>query len=164
MAKKVNRLMFMNSGKMLRISVTVRGPCHPVLTWLVDLKILQQRKHCRVIFHCIKSDEFNVGNASRNVIRPDEMCYAIEKLTMNKACCLDQIAAEHLKYASHRISLCLSGLLMHGILADSVLSVLLVSVVKDKAGKISSRKKYRQIALASLLSKILEHIFLDRPG
>ena len=37
------------------------------------------------------------------IIRPDEVCYDIEKLNMNKACGLDQITAEHLKHACGRI-------------------------------------------------------------
>ena len=51
---------------------------------------------------------------------------------------------------------------MHGELPDSMLSVVLVPVVKDKTGKISSLENYRQIALASVLAKVLEQIILDR--
>ena len=43
-----------------------------------------------------------------------------------------------------------------------MLSVVLVPVVKDKTGKISSLENYRQIALASVLAKVLEQIILDR--
>ncbi len=53
-------------------------------------------------------------------------------------------------------------MLTHGILPDSVLSVLLVPVVKDKTGKMSSIDNYRPIALASVLSKVFERILLDR--
>ena len=54
------------------------------------------------------------------IIRPDEVCYDIEKLNMNKACGLDQITAEHIKHACGRIpvllAMCFTDLLMHGIL------------------------------------------------
>ncbi len=43
-----------------------------------------------------------------------------------------------------------------------MLAVVLVPVVKDKTGKISSLENYRPIALASVLSKVLEQILLDR--
>lgn len=49
----------------------------------------------------------------------------------------------------------------HGLLPDSMLSVLLVPVFKDKAGKIGSLDNYRPIALASVVSKVLERVLLD---
>ena len=42
------------------------------------------------------------------------------------------------------------------------MSVVLVPIIKDKAGKINSKKNYRPIALASIISKVLELIILDR--
>ena len=43
-----------------------------------------------------------------------------------------------------------------------MLSVVLVPVIKDKAGKISSKDNYRPIALASVFSKTIEVIILGR--
>ena len=42
------------------------------------------------------------------------------------------------------------------------MSVALVPIVKDKTGIISSKDNYRPIALASVLSKLIERIILDR--
>ena len=39
---------------------------------------------------------------------------------------------------------------------------MLVPVIKDNAGKISSKDNYRPIALASVISKLVEVIMLDR--
>ena len=82
-------------------------------------------------------------------------------LKSNKACSMDHITAEHLKYASQKfvplLATCLTGFLYHGILPDSMMSV-----IKNKAGKINSKANYRPIALASILSKVLERILLDR--
>ena len=50
----------------------------------------------------------------------------------------------------------------HGVLPDSMLTVTLVPVNKDKAGKLGSLDNYRPIGLASVLSKVLEIIVLDR--
>ena len=47
-------------------------------------------------------------------------------------------------------------------LPESMLSVVLVSVIKDKAGKISPKDNYRPISLASVISKLVEVIILDR--
>lgn len=57
------------------------------------------------------------------------------------------------------LSICFTGLVGHGILPDSLMSVILVPVIKDKASKaskVSSIDNYRPIALASILSKVLE--------
>ncbi len=50
----------------------------------------------------------------------------------------------------------------HGLLLVSMLSVALVPVIKDKAGKVGSLDNYRPTALASVVSKVLERILLDR--
>lgn len=42
---------------------------------------------------------------------------------------------------------------------DSMLSVTLAPLIKDKVGKVGSVDNYRQIALARVLSKALERIF-----
>jgi len=39
---------------------------------------------------------------------------------------------------------------------------LLVPVIKDKDGKVGCLDNYRPIALASILSKVMERILLDR--
>ena len=87
-------------------------------------------------------------------------------LPNNKACELDLISAEHLKNASLRLApllaLSLTGFMIHGIVPDSMLSILLVPVLKDKAGRVSCMDNYRPIALASILSKVVERILLDR--
>ena len=59
------------------------------------------------------------------------------------------------------LAMCFSGLLLHGILPDSILSVLLAPIIKDKTCKASNIDNYRPIALASILSKVLERILLD---
>src|SRR4029434_6577159 len=74
------------------------------------------------------------------------------------------ISAEHLKNASYRLSLllamCLTGIMVDGVLPTSIMSVLLVPVLKNKAGKLNSIDNYRPIALASILSKVFERILL----
>lgn len=51
---------------------------------------------------------------------------------------------------------------MHRLLPDSILIVVLVPVVKDKTGNLSSPANNRTVSLAGVLSKGLEHILLDR--
>lgn len=70
----------------------------------------------------------------------------------------------HLKFASGKPSktICFTGFLVHDILPDSIVSAVLVPIIKDKAGKINSCENYWLIALDSILSKILERTFLNR--
>ena len=77
--------------------------------------------------------------------------YAIEKLDLNKACGSDGICSEHLKYASNilvplLLAMCFTSFFSHVFLPETMLSVMLVPVIKDKAGKISSKDNYRPIA------------------
>ena len=43
----------------------------------------------------------------------------------------------------------ITGFFVHGFLPSSLLSVVLVPIIKDKCGKINSKDNYRPIALAS---------------
>ena len=96
------------------------------------------------------------------VVSIEEVTHAIEKLDLNKACGSDGICSEHLKYASNvlvpLLAMCFTSFISHGFLPESMLSVVLVPVIKDKAGKISSKDNYRPIALASVISKLVEVI------
>ena len=96
--------------------------------------------------------------------RREEIEVAIKNLDKNKSCGLDGIYAEHLKYASvhllDHLRHCFTSLLVHGVLPDSMPTVVLVPVIKDKAGNITSKDNYRPIALASIVSKVLETVYL----
>ena len=127
------------------------------------------RQHYSALFNCVKSDPFNIGsipNSEAIGVTAGEVLQAISQLADNKASGPDNITAEHLKHASPRVavllSICFTGLMSHGLLPDSMLSVTLVPVIKDKAGKVGSMDNYRPIALASILSKVIERILLDR--
>ena len=100
------------------------------------------------------------------VVSIEEVTRAIEKLDLNKACGSDGICSEHLKYSSNilvpLLAMCFTSFFSHGFLPETMLSVMLVPVIKDKAGKISSKDNYRPIAFASVISKLVEVIMLDR--
>ena len=90
----------------------------------------------------------------------------ISSLKLNKSCGMDGIQAEHLKYSSPRLipllSMVFSSFFVHGFLPSSLMSVVLVPIIKNKAGNVSSSENYRPIALASILSKLIENIILNR--
>ena len=130
------------------------------------------KKHFYDIFNCLKSKKEYISPNNLNVpineitVNPYAVFEAIKELGLNKSCGIDGITAEHLKYASerlpHLLSLAFTGFFIHGFLPESMISVLIVPVIKDKAGAINSKDNYRPIALASIVSKLVEKIMLNR--
>ena len=130
------------------------------------------KKHFYEIFNCLKSkqldsESYDSDQSINNItVNASMVADAIKQLSLNKSCGLDGITAEHLKYASGKLpyllSLCITSFFTHGFLPESMLSVLIVPVIKDKAGNINSKDNYRPIALASIISKIVETIMLER--
>ena len=95
-----------------------------------------------------------------------EIIEAIKSLKLNKAGGLDGIQAEHLKYSSNKLipllSMCFSSFFVHGFLPNTLMSVVLAPIIKNKSGNINSSDNYRPIALANVVSKLIEQIILDR--
>ncbi len=67
------------------------------------------------------------------------------------------MTAAHLKFTSPRLvvllAICFTGFMIHGLLPESMLSVTLLLVIKDKAGKVGSLDNYRPIALVSVVQR-----------
>ena len=128
-------------------------------------------KHYHGIFNCLHKltydSNFQLNDSIGSVrVKNIELLDAIKSLKDNKSCGLDGIHAEHLKYASGKLipllSMCLSGFFVHGFLPSSIMSVVLIPVIKNKCGSISSKDNYRPIALASIISKLIEIVILNR--
>ena len=62
----------------------------------------------------------------------------------------------------HLLAMCVSSLFIHGFLPDSMLSVVLVPVIKNKSRRIKDSDNHRPIALASIVSKVVEKVILNR--
>ena len=60
------------------------------------------------------------------------------------------------------LTLCFNACLKHGFLPDSMIHTILVPIIKDKTGDVTSKNNYRPIALASVISKIFEVVLLNR--
>ncbi len=108
------------------------------------------RKYYKDLFNSVHS---NIGNVKYNVslnhdiiVGTDEVCEAICKLDSNKSSGAEKIYAEHLKNASLKIvpllSICITGLFIHGILPNNIISVNLVPVIKDKTDKINCKDNF----------------------
>lgn len=82
------------------------------------------KQHYSELFNCVKSDFYKVGNVANSEtvgITCREVQQAITQLADHKASGLDQITAEHLKFASPRaavlLAICFTGLMTHGLFA-----------------------------------------------
>ena len=130
------------------------------------------KSHYQKIFNCLSQNNTINGKSGTDCqfndikVTVKEVHEAVKKLDNNKSCGADSIYAEHLKYASEKLypllSMCLTGFFVHGYLPESLLTVILVPIIKNKAGNINSIDNYRPIALASVVSKVLENIILVR--
>ena len=132
------------------------------------------REHFVKLCNCIQDNDVNTRmiNAEYSAditITFDEVAMAIRKLSSGKSSGLDGIYAEHLLHCSKRfitmLAMCFTGLFVHSFLPYSMLEIVLVPVIKDKTGRIDQVDNYRPIALASVISMVVERILLNRiPG
>ena len=127
------------------------------------------REHFYKVFNCIQDDDVNTRmiNAEYSadiIFTSDEVAMAIRKLSTGKSSGLDGIYAEQLLHCSQRcvtmMARCFTGLFVHGCLPDTMLEIVLVPVIKT--GRIDQVDNYRPIALASVISKVVEIILLSR--
>ena len=58
--------------------------------------------------------------------------------------------------------MCFTCMFIHGYLPKDMLSIVLIPILKDKAGNLSSKDNYRPVALASITSKVLEVVIQRR--
>jgi hypothetical protein len=95
-----------------------------------------------------------------------EICW--NNLGKGKSTGIDSISSEHIQFASQIIyvllSMCITAMFVHGHMPPEMLRVLLVPLIKNKCGMVTDKDNYRPIALASVVSKIVEHLILKRCG
>ena len=129
------------------------------------------RKHFEQLLNCVNGKNTNDLSYEckfdpEMIISPGEIEDAINNLAGGKSCGLDGIYSEHLKYSSigyrSLLAKCMTSFLVHGYLPESLMSVVLVPIIKDKSGKINSKDNYRPIAIASIMSKLIEKVLLER--
>ena len=100
------------------------------------------------------------------VVKREEVADAIRTLESGKSCGMDGVTAEHPKLCSgvvvEMLSVCFTCMFTHGYLPKDMLSIVLIPILKDKAGNLSSKDNYRPVALASITSKVLEVVILRR--
>lgn len=95
-----------------------------------------------------------------------EVFDAIKNLKCNKSPGKDTLQSEHFKYADPilqcLLTMCINCMLVHSYLPDKAMASIIIPLVKDKKGLLSSKNNYRPVAITSVFSKVLESIVLVR--
>ena len=88
-----------------------------------------------------------------------------QKLPLSKSPGPDCISAEQLVYADESLHFFLYELfdmcIVHGYAPNSSLNTTVVPICKNKNGNMSDTSNYRAVALATVVSKLLEHFILS---
>ena len=86
------------------------------------------------------------------------------KLPLNKSVGVDKLSAEHFRFCDPIINVYL-GLyynmcLKHGYIPSNCLDTVIIQTLKNINGNINDANNFRPIAIATILSKLFEHIIL----
>ena len=80
---------------------------------------LWQKHYCEIL-NAVKSGSYSVGHIDKQedvIVSPQEIFEIAMKLDNNKACGMEGISADHLKYASRNLypllAICFTGFLVH---------------------------------------------------
>ena len=96
----------------------------------------------------------------------EEISQAIKQMKNGKSSGLDNLYGEHFKNSHSKVhvllSLLFNAMIIHGHLPSSFMDSIIVPLVKDKKGDITSVENYRPLAITSVASKIFEIILLER--
>ena len=93
---------------------------------------------------------------------------AVRNLKKGKAADVDNIVAEHI-VNSHpcliiHLKLLFQMMLLHGYVPNIFGAGIVVPLIKDKTGDLSSVENYRPITLSPIISKIFESVLISKYG
>jgi hypothetical protein len=99
---------------------------------------------------------------------PSNVIDGICSLKKGKSAGRDNIYSEHFILAHDKAAILLSmlfnAMVVHGHMPQMMMDTVLIPIIKDKKGDVTDRDNYRPVAVACIISKILELILLDRYG
>ena len=108
----------------------------------------------------------NDRNATITNISAQYVAKLVSRLKLGKAAGPSRLYSEHLKYASNRLYVLLALLfeacLKSNYIPEKILEILISPVVKDKNGNLTDQGNYRPIAVANVISKLLELVILEK--
>ena len=161
--KEINKIKGSSSHTLAFTVENISGQDNICSMWKDHYKgILNSTDNCTAK-HCVL-DKIK-SCSSFTPVQTIDVYKCVKSLKNGKSCGVDGLQSEHLKFASDKISvlLCLlfNTMITHGYMCQELMDTILIPIVKDKKGNISSKDNYRPIALTSVLSKVLEAIILS---
>ena len=107
---------------------------------------------------------FNMSDVS--LVTANEIAALIKDLKKGKSAGPDGLTSECLIHANFNLSillsLCFNSMLVHGYMPDLLLDSVIIPLVKNKCASLSDMNNYRPIAIANVISKVLEGVLLNR--
>ena len=106
------------------------------------------------------------SNLSPHKINTSDISIAIDNMKNGKSCGSNGLYAEHFKHAHpsiHRIlSVLFTCMISHCYLPDEFMKTVIIPLVKNKKGDLTSQDNYRPVATTSVMSKIMEIVLLQQ--
>jgi len=100
------------------------------------------------------------------VIEVAEIVNAVKCLKPHKSAGIDNLQTENIIHSSHRLyvllAICFSQMFNHSYFPEYLGKVIIIPLLKDKSGDLTSTDNYRPIALVTVLSKVLERVIIYR--
>jgi len=114
-----------------------------------------------------ESDHVNAVTCNDTVhLSVSEIYDGITNLKKGKSAGCDGISAEHFLYAHCNIAcvvtLLFNACISHHYLPGDLMKTVIVPIVKNNKGDVTSRDNYRPIAITTVLSKLIESVLLGR--
>ena len=109
-------------------------------------------------------NELNDGHDE--LFKMEEIVLAVNELKKGKSCGTDGLSSEHLMYAHKNVyvyfRVLFNAMLCHGFVPHHLMSTMIIPLLKDKKGDISTKNNYRPIAITNVMSKLLEILILQK--
>jgi len=146
---------------------SAEGPTDVCSLWLDHYKTLfNSVSYDRTQMEKLVNSVAHTNNEAVEHVSSRNISTASDAMLNNKAGDCYGLRTEHYKLAGNLyysgLALCINAMLTHGYIPVDAIYTIICPTVKDKKGDLSSISNYRPIALATIFSKILEHVILDR--
>ena len=109
--------------------------------------------------------KLNVSSEHVPRISASIICEKVKELKHGKAKGHDGLQAEHLTYSSPKLfaflSMLFNSIIVHSYLPEAIMHTIIIPIIKDSKGDVTSKDNYRPIANTTIFLKLFEIILLS---